>query len=72
MKTKKWKQYDAVEFGFLLERKTVVRLETAYKDAAQGKLQIYEWFSASRIVTNLVQGDSRPPDRTKKSPEFVD
>jgi transposase len=40
-------QLAAVKFCFLLG-KTVVMLETVYREAALGKIQVYEWFSRFR------------------------
>ena len=47
MTAEKLEQHAAVKFCFLLG-KTVVMLETAYKEAALGKTQVYEWFSRFR------------------------
>ena len=47
----KWEQCAAVKFCFLLGKmaeEAVVMLETAYKKAAMGKIQVYEWFSHFR------------------------
>jgi transposase len=47
----KLEQRAAVKFCFLLGKtagETVVMLETAYKEAALGKTQVYEWFSRFR------------------------
>jgi len=47
----KLEQRAAVKFCFLLGKtagETVVMLETAYKEAALGKTQVYEWFSRLR------------------------
>ena len=47
----KWEQRAAVKFCFLLGETAggaVVMLETAYKKAAVGKTQVYEWFSRFR------------------------
>jgi transposase len=47
----KLEQFAAVKFSFLLEKtagKTFVMLETAYREAALGKTQVYEWFSRFR------------------------
>jgi hypothetical protein len=43
----KLEQLADVKFCFLLG-KTAVMLETAYKYAALGKTQVYEWFSSFR------------------------
>jgi len=47
----KLEQHAAVKFCFLLGKtagETVVMLETAYKEAALGKTQVYKWFSHLR------------------------
>ena len=47
----KLEQRSVVKFCFLLGKtaeETVVMLETAYKEAALGKTQVYEWFSHFR------------------------
>ena len=47
----KWEQHAAVKFCFLLGKmagEAVAMLETAYKKAAMGKTQVYEWFSHFR------------------------
>jgi len=47
----KLEQRASVKFCFLLGRmagETVVMLEAAYKEAALGKTQVYEWFSCFR------------------------
>jgi hypothetical protein len=47
----KLEQLLAVKFSFLLGKmagETVVMLETAYKEAALGKTQVYKWFSHFR------------------------
>jgi len=47
----KLEQRSVVKFCFLLGKtaeETVVMLETAYKEAALGKTQVYEWFSRFR------------------------
>ena len=47
----KLQQHAAVKFCFLVRKtagETVVMLETAYKEAALGKTQVYEWFSHFR------------------------
>jgi len=47
----KWEQRAAVKFCFLLGKmagEAIVMLETAYKKAAMGKTQVYEWFSRFR------------------------
>jgi hypothetical protein len=47
----KFEQRAAVTFCFLLGKtagETVVNFETAYKEAALGKTQVYEWFSHFR------------------------
>ena len=47
----KLEQRAVVKFWFLLGKtagETVVMLETAYKEAALGKTQVYEWFSRFR------------------------
>jgi transposase len=47
----KLEQRAAVKFCFLLGKtaeETVVMLERAYKEAALGKTQVYEWFSRFR------------------------
>jgi len=44
----KLEQCAVVKFCFLLGKtagETVVMLETAYKEAALGKTQVYKWFS---------------------------
>ena len=44
----KLEQLAVVKFCFMLGKtvgETVVMLETAYKEAALGKTQVYEWFS---------------------------
>jgi transposase len=45
------KQLAAVKLCYLLGKtagETVVMLETAYREAALGKIQVYEWFSRFR------------------------
>jgi hypothetical protein len=51
MMAEKLEQRAAVKFCFLLEKtagETVVMLETAYKEAALGKTQVFKWFSHFR------------------------
>jgi len=51
MMAEKLEQRAAVKFCFLLGKtagETVLMLETAYKEAALGKTQVYEWFSRFR------------------------
>jgi hypothetical protein len=76
----KWEQRAAVRFCFLLGKtagEAIVMFETAYKKAAMGKTQVYEWFSHFRVgdchlQMNLTQGDPRPPKQMKTLREFVD
>jgi hypothetical protein len=47
MMAEKLEQLAAVKFCFLLWKmagETVVMLDTAYREAALGKTQLYEWF----------------------------
>jgi hypothetical protein len=77
--SEKLEQRAAVKFCFLLWKMagdTVVMLETAYKEAALGKTQVYEWFSRFRncelsLADHLAQDDSPQPKWMKTSREFV-
>jgi transposase len=62
VKAEKQQQHAAVKFCFLLWKtavETVVMLETAYKEAALGKTQVYEWFSRFR------NGELSPADQSR-------
>jgi hypothetical protein len=58
----KLEQGGTVKVCFLLGKtagKTVVMLETAYKEVALGKTQVYEWFSRFRNGEFSLAGQPR-------------
>ena len=70
----KLEQRAAVKFCFLLGKtagETVIMLETAYKEAALGKTQVYEWFSRFRngelSFANQPRSGRPPTSRTDEN-----
>jgi hypothetical protein len=76
MMAEKLEQCAAVKFCFLLVKtagETVVMLETAYKEAALGNTQVYEWFTLFRNGELLLADQPRSgrPLTSRTSREFV-